>query len=204
MRIDKDTIKCEVVFSDDQTHRLFWKRVWNKEKPIACVIMINPCEADTIIADMTTLLVVNNIARLGDYGGVSIVNLFSFLTPKLNFRSPVDLNDYSNDHYIEKAAEEASVVILAWGKSADTNAKIYHRSRQVIDLLKDKKEKLRIISDGTREGIHPLTPSARGHWDLTNVEDWLKASDELASKREERAKERLEATKAGRRHNAGE
>ena len=186
MITEKDTIKCEAVYNENRTHRLLWKRVWNKEKPMACVIMINPCQADTILTDTTTYLVVNNIARLGEYGGVSIVNLFSLLTSKLHFRSDVDINDYSNDQYIKKAAEEASVVILAWGKAADTNARIYRRARQVLDLLENQTEKLRIISDGTREGLHPLTPSIRGQWLLTSAEAWIKGNDELAHQREAR------------------
>lgn len=187
MITEKDTIKCEAVYNEDKTHRLLWKRVWNKEKPMACIIMINPCQADTILTDTTTYLVVNNIARLGDFGGVTIVNLFSLLTPKLHFRAEIDVNDHSNDYYIKKAAEEASVVILAWGKAASSHAKIYQRARQVIDLLEDQKEKFRIISDGVREGCHPLTPSTRAKWLLTSAEQWIKETDEQAEQRELRA-----------------
>ena len=187
MITEKDTIKCEAVYNEDKTHRLLWKRVWNKEKPMACIIMINPCQADTILTDTTTYLVVNNIARLGDFGGVTIVNLFSLLTPKLHFRSESDVNNHSNDQYIKKAAEEASVVILAWGKAASSHAKIYRRARQVIDLLEDQKEKFRIISDGVREGCHPLTPSTSAKWLLTSAEQWIKETDEQAEQRELRA-----------------
>ncbi len=196
MITDKNTIKCEAIFSEDRKHRVLWKRVWDKDKPLACVVMINPCQADTMIADTTTNLVVNNIVRLGDYGGVSIVNLFSILTTKLNFRSPELLNDVSNDVYIKKAAEEASVVILAWGKSADTNMKIYNRAEQVLKLLEAYKEKLRVISDGERMGMHPLTPALRSRWALVSVDEWLKEYKEQAHKREEKenAKEKLAET----------
>ena len=62
---EKDTIRCESIFNDDRTHRFLWKRVWDsKDKPIACVIMLNPCIADNIITDITTGLVCNNVARL--------------------------------------------------------------------------------------------------------------------------------------------
>ena len=196
MITEKDTIKCEAVYNEDKTHRLLWKRVWNKEKPMACIIMINPCQADTILTDTTTYLVVNNIARLGDFGGVTIVNLFSLLTPKLHFRSESDVNDHSNDHYIKKAAEEASVVILAWGKAASSHAKIYRRARQVIDLLEDPKEKFRIISDGVREGCHPLTPSIRAQWLLVPADNWIKENDELAVQREAREIQAKEIKKA--------
>ena len=193
MTTDKSTIKCEATFSDDRKHRVLWKRIWDKDKPIACVIMINPCQADTLVTDTTTELVVKNIARLGEYGGVSIVNLFSKLTPKLDFRSPELLNDISNDLYIKKSAEEASHVIIAWGKSATTNMKLYHRSEQVLTLLEAYKEKLRVISDGERMGMHPLTPALRLRWALVSVDEWLEEYKEQARKREkkENAKEKL-------------
>ena len=65
MITEKDTIKCEAVFNDEKTHRFLWKRVWNKDKPLACVIMLNPCLSDNIVTDTTTSLVVNNVAMLG-------------------------------------------------------------------------------------------------------------------------------------------
>jgi hypothetical protein len=64
MNTEKTIIKCESIFNDDHTHRFSWKRVWNKDKPLAAVIMLNPCLSDNIITDTTTTLVVNNIARL--------------------------------------------------------------------------------------------------------------------------------------------
>lgn len=105
MTLEKDTIKCEAIFNDDHSHRFLWKRIWNKDKPLAAVITLNPCLSDNIITDTTTTLVVNNIARLETYGGVVIINLFSQLTKKLNFRwnSDEDLNAPENDSYIEKS-----------------------------------------------------------------------------------------------------
>lgn len=178
MIVEKDTIKCEVVYDDLKQHRLIWKQVWDAKKPLACVIMINPCQASTVITDTTTYLVVNNIANLGDYGGVTIVNLFSLLTPKLHFTSPATLNDKGNDSYIKKAAEEASVVVLAWGRGADTNLKIAERARQVVAMLEPQKEKLRVISDGERMGMHPLTPALRSRWLLADPTEWLEAMQE--------------------------
>ena len=173
MITEKETIKCEAIFNEDRTHRLLWKQVWDKEKPLVCVVMLNACMANTVITDTTTYLVVNNVYRLGDYGGVAIVNLFSLLTPKLRFDTSAILNDEENDSYIKKAAEEASVVILAWGKAADTNLRIAERAKQVVALLGDQKEKLCIISDGKRMGQHPLTPSVRAEWILNDATAWL-------------------------------
>lgn len=168
MITERDTIKCEAIFNDERTHRFLWKRIWNKDKPIATIIMLNPCMADNIITDTTTYLVVNNIARLEKYGGVNIVNLYSLLTPKLHFRwnSDEEINDKDNDTYIRKAAEESEIVILAWGRASDTNMRVAERTEHVVAMLADMKEKLMVISDGTRQMMHPLTPSLRSAWKL--------------------------------------
>ena len=169
MLTEKDVIKCESVFNDDRSHRFIWKRIWDKEKPSVAVVALNPAHADNTILDTTTGLIINNVARLEHYGGVEIVNLFSQLTPKLNFRwnSPAELNDPQNDSYILKAAEECQVVVLAWGKSADSNVNIEKRAVEVINLLQKHKDKLFVISDETgRSGLHPLTPALRNGWIL--------------------------------------
>ena len=168
MITEKETIKCEAIFNDEHTHRFLWRRMWDKDKPMATVVMLNPCHADNIITDTTTALVVNNVARLEKYGGVNIVNLYSLLTNKLNFRwnSDEDLNDPENDTYIKKAAEESEAVILAWGKGADSNQRITERAVVVINLLNHLEDKLYIISDGLRKGLHPLTPTIRNGWTL--------------------------------------
>ena len=78
MITEKDTIKCEAVFNEDRTHRYMWKRVWSKDKPMAAVLMLNPCLSDNIVTDTTTALVVNNIARLEKYGGVMTADTVAF------------------------------------------------------------------------------------------------------------------------------
>lgn len=210
MITEKTIIKCEDVFSEDHTHRFLWKRVWEKSKPIATVIMLNPCDSDGIITDTTTTLVVNNVARLEEFGGVAIVNLYSMLTSKLNFRwnSDEDLNHQENDSYIIKACEEASKVILAWGRAEDTNKRVEERVNEVIGKLSKHKDKLFVISDGAgRYGMHPLTPALRNRWILESYEiakekrqEQERAKAELLAKVEaERKKaneERLEKIKA--------
>lgn len=170
MITEKDTIKCEAIFNDDRTHRYLWRRIWDKDKPVITVIMLNPCLSDNIITDTTTSLVVNNVARLGEYGGVEIVNLYSKLTVKLRFtETDEELNDAENDEYILKSVETSSKAIVAWGKAINTNARIEERALQVLNMLEVHKEKLYMISDGTRTGLHPLTPSTRNEWFLEKL-----------------------------------
>ena len=168
MITDKDTIRCEAVFNDDRTHRLLWKRVWSKDKPLACVVMLNPCLSDNIVTDTTTSLVVNNVARLEDYGGVVIVNLFSMLTGKLECRwhSDAELIDPDTDSYILKAASECKTIILAWGRGTATNQRIAARADAVLELLRPHADRLFLLTDGERDGLHPLTPALRSQWSL--------------------------------------
>lgn len=167
MITEKDTIKCEAIFNDRHTHRYLWKRVWDKDKPVISVIMLNPCQANNIITDTTTALVVNNVAKLGEYGGVEILNLYSKLTPKIRFQeTDEELNDKDNDTYILRSVETSSKTILAWGKASNSNARIEERAIAVLNLLEPYQDKLYMISDGERTGLHPLTPSVRGKWIL--------------------------------------
>lgn len=174
MVTEKSTIKCEAVFNEEHTHRFSWKRVWGKDsKGVAAIIMLNPTQSDDIVMDTTSSLVVNNIARLEQFSGVEVLNLYSLLTSKLNFRwnSDEDLNQPENDDYIRKAAESSPCIIVAWGKSADTNKRIASRAKAVLGLLKPYQEKVHVISDGTRDSLHPLTPSLRMQWTLKPF-DW--------------------------------
>lgn len=190
MVTEKSVIKCEAVFNQEHTHRFSWKRVWGKDsKGVAAVIMLNPAQSDDIVMDTTSSLVVNNIARLEQFSGVEVLNLYSLLTSKLNFRwnSDEDLNQPENDEYIKKAVASSPCIIVAWGKSADTNKRIASRAKAVLGLLKPYQEKVHVISDGERDGLHPLTPSLRMQWTLKPF-DWA-AYEAAEAKATETAKE---------------
>lgn len=181
MITEKDTIKSESVFNDERTHRFLLKRIWDKNKPLVTVVMLNPSLSDNIINDLTTNLCVNNVARLESYGGVQIVNLYSLLTSKLSFRwsSDEEINDPQNDEYIKQAVEDCEIAVLAWGRASATNDRIAERAVAVINMLAKHKDKFVTISDSEgRTGIHPLTPAARACWHLEKVNfdnpDWLK------------------------------
>ena len=186
MITERETIKCEAIFNVERTHRFLLKRIWDKSKPLATVIMLNPCDADALLTDTTTYLVINNVARLEEFGGVIIVNLYSLLTSKLIFKWNPDeeLSLYENDDYIKRAAIEGSKVILAWGRGVDANKRLAERAMQVINNLMPYKEKLFVISDGERVGLHPLTPSIRNSWTLLTLEEASAKQKELEQKKE--------------------
>ena len=96
-------IKSKAIFSDNKEHRLLLRKEWNSEKPSAMVIMINPNTADTVNFDMTTMLVLNNVSKLG-FGSVNIVNLYSRIMEKLNLRFNGD------DELIDNEADEIKAI----------------------------------------------------------------------------------------------
>ena len=168
MLTEKETIRCEAIFNDDKTHRYYWKRVWDKDKPLLTVIMLHPCFADTVVCDTITFLVVNNVMRLGEYGGVTIVNLYSKLTEKLIFRweAESEIIGDDNDTYIKRAALEVDDIVLAWGRGAYCVKTVADRIDSVVKTLHELNKNLFVISDGVKKGLHPLTPSIRAKWQL--------------------------------------
>ncbi len=92
-----------------------------KRRKSAMIIMINPNTADTLNIDLTTMLTINNLSRLG-FGSTNIVNLYSQISPKLSlrFNSDDDLIDSKNDKIIEQYAAMSDAIIIAWGSVGRT------------------------------------------------------------------------------------
>ena len=172
MITERDTIKCEAIYDDTKTHRMLLERIWDKTKPLATVITIQPNCSTNIIFDTTTYLSINNVARLGNYGGIIMVNLYSKLTNKLDFKhnKPEELNHESNNEHILNAVSRSEVAIIAWGKGIESNKQITQRATEVINLLKEHKNKIKLISDGKKVGVHPLQPRARNSWKLVDFQ----------------------------------
>ena len=69
-----------------------------------------------------------------------------------------------NDGYIRKSAADCEMIILAWGTGALTNKRITNRIDDVTSMLGEYTDKMFVISDGNRKGLHPLTPTIRSKW----------------------------------------
>ena len=113
--VNRMSLRTEVVYSDDMNHRYIIRKEWDKNKPKATIIMINPSTADEIEMDRTTMNIINNLKRL-NYTSVDICNLFSYITPKLKIGDSLDeLLHPENDIYIEKSDLKCDSLIIAWG-----------------------------------------------------------------------------------------
>lgn len=163
----KSTIKTEAYFSEDNKYRYLLRKEWDKGSKTAMVIMIHPSIADTVLLDHTTIYVINNLHSIG-YGSVEIVNLFSKIDTKINLKEELsELIGEETNRFIRKAGYKADIIIIAWGSIGDRNKKVKARQDEVLDLLREYKEKMNIICDPRgKRGLHPLCPSVRNGWIL--------------------------------------
>lgn len=170
---EKATIKSHCTFSKDRKHKFLLTIEWDEKKPKVVVIMIAPSEANCIISDLTTSLVIKNLYKL-DFGGCDIVNLGSRLDyNKLIVDDKDESYNKENRETIQKcvADENNKKVILAWGSCGEGNKRIKKYQNLVLDMLSDYKDKLFVIQDERgKRGLHPLTPTIRSKWELFKLD----------------------------------
>ena len=164
MKTETTQIKSKALFSDDGLHRLLLRKEWDKNKKTAMIITINPNTADTLNMDLTTMLVINNLNKLG-FGSVNIVNLYSKIMPKLSlrFNSDDDLIDSETDTIIEQYAAMSNAIIIAWGSIGNNSQRVRDRQTELLEMLSKHENKLYQIGEN---GYHPLTPAVRNEWEL--------------------------------------
>lgn len=174
------TENIEIIFSKDNegiansknqaAHRYYYKKVFdekNKDK-ILTFIMLNPSNADQYKPDQT-IKNIEEITSENGYGAFSVVNLFSYRTPK-----PKDLIDainndkkFSNDenftNYIVKE-KLGTDIVLAWGSSAKSICNKYNEDyyKNVLERLRDSGKPLytyaKILNkDGSPKHPGPLS-----------------------------------------------
>ncbi|KXL52890.1 hypothetical protein CLNEO_19140 [Anaerotignum neopropionicum] len=166
---EKATIRSKCTFSKDRKHKFLLTLEWEEKKPKAVVIMTSPAEANCIVTDLTTSLVIKNLHALG-YGGCDLVNLGS----KLHFNKLIvdkTEEDYNkeNQEVIQRcvADEKNEKTIIAWGSCGEGNKRIQAYQKILLEKISDYQDKLFVIQDGRgKKGLHPLTPSIRNRWEL--------------------------------------
>lgn len=163
----ENTMKTKAIYSDNQQHRFLLDKSWGNGKKIM-TIMLYPCAADLTQLDLTTMLCLNNAAKLG-FEGISIVNLYSKMNANIS-HDIAEINAPENDTYIQKLAKECDSIIIAWGHG-NNSKKVLKRQKDVLKLLLPYKEKIMTLEDERGiTGLHPLTPSLRNYWKLTGFD----------------------------------
>lgn len=165
MKETKTTLHTKAVFSDDGSKRYLLQKVWDGEKPRMTVIMLAPSEAAGIELDSSTLLVLNNVSRLG-YGSVDILNLFATLN---DFSlKEAEEEDAENLRAIVTSAKKADCIVYAAGVGKAKNKAFVRRQQQVMEALAPYEKKLHCLcrENGEARLQHPLSPAVR-YWKLS-------------------------------------
>lgn len=161
MKSIKSTIHTEAIFSDDKQHRYLLKKTWDEKKPVCTIITMYPHLDGVLSLDLTTVLILNQLANFEQYGAVYLVNLFSNIKTHENLKHIKEPFDKHTDIYLMKAISESETVILAYGAYAKRPV-VVERVAQVMEILKPHKQKVKkLINPATNEIMHPLNPKAR-------------------------------------------
>jgi hypothetical protein len=141
------------VFSRDRRRRYLLWRCWDRSKPVANFIMLNPSTADEFKLDPSCTRARNYAERWG-FGGIFITNLFAFRsTQPERLKTAADPAGRGNDAAILKAAKRSALVVCAWGN----HGRFRDRSRVVLEKLLEEKIPLCALRVGAQgEPAHPL------------------------------------------------
>ena len=182
---ENNTMITRATFSEDKSHRYLLSKEWDASLANAVVIMLQAGKSNALIQDVTTCNIINCVSQLDeDYGSVDIVNLFSRVDLELD--TDIDIDDFTdeeNDKQIEQAAEEAKIIILAYGKAQETNLCVKQRVKEVISLLQTYKDKMYVIGDDRgRKGFSAMYPKVRNKWTLYKAyeQEQKKENDKVA------------------------
>ena len=130
------------IFSDDEQHRYLLKKTWDEKKAACTVITMYPHLDGVLSLDLTTVLILNQLANSERYGAVYLVNLFSNIRTPENLKHIKNPYDEHTDIHLMKAISESDTVILAYGAYAKRPV-VIDRVEQVMEMLKPHKKKVK-------------------------------------------------------------
>ncbi len=118
-------------FSPDRRYRYGLYRVWDKTKPQAMFIGLNPSTAEEEVNDPTVRRCIRFAMDLG-YGGLIMSNAFAFraTSPEI-LKSVPDPVGQENDAWLQRLSQQATIVIAAWGN----HGAYRQRGQQIRKLL---------------------------------------------------------------------
>ncbi|WP_161601642.1 DUF1643 domain-containing protein [Paenibacillus luteus] len=155
-RIVEKAIVSTAIFSDNDDYRYRLTRVWDKDKKLAALVMLNPSKATELKSDQTVMNMTNFLVD-NDYGGIEIVNLFAYMTtPRSGLKNRSQEYEKYNDDYIIQGVNSdiVEIIIVGWGSD---NTEHVRRKRQVEKMLLPYREKLKCFQD--KDGKQPRHPA---------------------------------------------
>lgn len=155
----------------------YWtKYTWDKDKPVVLVLANYPGKLDILEEDLTTMLIKNEVYRLGDYGTVVIANLFTKPISR-NIAGERTLSEaYEIDSMSEivNVTKEVDKVIIAVGSLTNRFQIASDRLAMYGQMCSDEGQLDKIVelANGQHEPKHPLALQG-DNWTLTSwTFDW--------------------------------
>lgn len=145
-------------------YRYWLEREWEPGKPILVACMLNPSTADAHQEDQTLLTLIH-FAKLWGYGGLTIVNLYGWRSPKpAEMMAAAGRIDDTNRQRGREAALIAATMgggrmLVAWGNDGDFEGE----ATRFADFAADEIG-VDLICLGTTLLGAPKHPMARGLW----------------------------------------
>jgi len=154
IRTDERNIKSIAAMSNNDEYRYRLTRIWDEKKEIIGIIMLNPSMANVIKTDKTIMNICNYLID-NEYGGVDVVNLFSYMTTDKKYLKNRN-HEYEkyNDEYITKVVNDRCMTIIAWGSNT---GEYKNRKKDVENLLIPYRNKLKCFRNENKKLVcHPL------------------------------------------------
>jgi hypothetical protein len=131
---------------------LLWRR-WDPARPVANFLMLNPSTADEVRLDPSCTRARNYAERWG-YGALIVTNLFGWrATDPAQMKAVSEPVGRGNDAAILRAAQEAALVVCAWGN----HGAHADRAAKVAGLLRASGVRLHYLKmNGAGHPAHPL------------------------------------------------
>ncbi|WP_372011384.1 DUF1643 domain-containing protein [Paenibacillus chitinolyticus] len=151
---ENKSIESAAVMAENNKYRYRLTRIWDNDKEIVGVIMLNPSKANSLKTDNTIMNLTNYLID-NKYGGFDIVNLYAYMASvPAELKNKDRSYEIHNDSYITKVAAERNTFIIAWGSNKDEYVR---RKRAVENLLKPFAYKLKCLEDTqAKKPRHPL------------------------------------------------
>lgn len=137
---------------------LLWRR-WDKARPAANFLMLNPSTADERKLDPSCTRA-RRYAEAWGYGALIVTNLFGWrATDPGDMKAVRDPVGRGNDRAILEAARGAALVVCAWGNHGEHLG----RAAEVLELLLSANLRLHCLKLNAASGhpAHPLYLPAR-------------------------------------------
>lgn len=134
-------------FSPCNKHRIWLSRIWDDTKPLIMFIGLNPSTANAE-SDDPTIRRVKAMAKSWGYGGVYMMNLFTYISTDPKQLNIEDGNFILANRHLKHIATKCDEIIFAWG-----NFKVFGRDNEVKQMFPNAKA-LHINKNGSPK--HPL------------------------------------------------